>query len=139
MRFDGFALFKEFVNGLLSEWLTAQKKMKVETINKALSSDKQTVFQPWPFFGKNFSRGRVQGTRDSSSYLGCAHMSPWRIFSLTLMGAFTRIFKLTSQCVQGTQRPIHTRECFYSWVLSILPVEFANCSASSISETHWWK
>lgn len=29
MRFDGFALF---VNGLLSEWLTAREKMKVETV-----------------------------------------------------------------------------------------------------------
>lgn len=32
MRFDGFALFKAFVNGLLREWLSARKKIKVETV-----------------------------------------------------------------------------------------------------------
>lgn len=83
--------------------------------------------------------GGGEAAGGSGSYLGRAHMSPWRIFSLTLMGEFTRIFRLSPQRTRVTQRPIHAREWLHSWVQSILPVEFANCSASSISETHWWK
>lgn len=98
-RFDVLALPKALVNGLLSEWLTVREKMKVETVRDNTSRLLQInkLFSSLGLLVSSAVVGCRGAERSGGSCLGRAHTSPWRVFSLTLMGAFTRIFRLASQ------------------------------------------
>lgn len=138
-RFAVLALLEAPVHGLLSEWLTVRERMKVETVRDNTSRLLHQI-------NKLFSS---LGLLVSSAVVGCRgaerRLMPWPCPHVSMAclqshphGSVHPYFQagVAAQRAQGTQRPIHGPEWLHSWVRSILPVEFANCSASSISETH---